>query len=306
MTQPALPDPIRSAPSRPDPARSPAGGEAAALPAGSASPPGGTIPGAALALARREVIRFGRQPSRLAGTIGQPLLFWLVLGTGLSPSFRASGLEGVSYTEYFYPGMLLMMVLFAGVFSTITVIEDRDQGVLQGVLVAPVSRLAIVLGKVGGAAVIAMIQCLVLLLAAPVVGYPAGPLSYLMILATLLVLSIGCTGLGFFVAWGMTSTAGYHAVMMLVMMPLWFLSGALFPMAGVPPLLEVAMWANPFTHGMIILRAPFYADPATVLADPAYWRSLAVVGLWLVVVLGGSARRVGRREQGAALAAPAS
>lgn len=258
---------------------------------------------AALALAKRELMRFVRQPSRLAGSIGQPLLFWLVLGTGLTPSFQAAGMEGVSYLEYFYPGMLLMMVLFAGVFSTITVIEDRDQGVLQGVLVAPVSRLAIVLGKVIGSGGIALLQAAVLLLAVPMIGYPIDLFSLLWIILTLMVLSIGCTGLGFFVAWGMASTSGYHAIMMLVMMPLWFLSGALFPMAGVPPLLEAVMWLNPFAHGMIILRAPFYDSPAVFLGDLAYWGSLAVVGLWLALVLWASARRVARREVGAPLAA---
>ncbi|CCG08483.1 ABC transporter permease [Pararhodospirillum photometricum] len=254
--------------------------------------------GASLALAWREVARFLRQPSRLAGTVGQPLVFWLALGTGLSPSFQAAGQQGVSYTEYFYPGMLMMMVLFAGVFSTITVIEDRDQGFLQGVLAAPVSRLSIVLGKVGGAGAIALMQTCLLLLAAPLVGFPAGPVSYLMILLTLMVLSLGCTGLGFLVAWGMSSTSGYHAVMMLVMMPLWFLSGALFPMEGVPAVLEGLMWVNPFTHGMIILRAPFYHEPLQVLTDPLYWRSAAVVLVTVTLVLAGAARRVGRRDRG--------
>ncbi|GEO82063.1 ABC transporter permease [Pararhodospirillum oryzae] len=262
--------------------------------------PRGTLAGASLALAWREVARFLRQPSRLAGTVGQPLVFWLALGTGLSPSFRASGHEGVSYTEYFYPGMLMMMVLFAGVFSTITVIEDRDQGFLQGVLAAPVSRLSIVLGKVGGAGAIALMQTALLLLAAPLVGFPAGPLGYLIILLTLGVLSLGCTSLGFLVAWGMTSTAGYHAIMMLVMMPLWFLSGALFPMDGVPAVLEGIMWANPFTHGMIVLRAPFYQEPGVFLSDPLYWRSAAVVLGAVALVVWGAARRVGAREKGGA------
>lgn len=265
------------------------------------SPASGDLVPAALALARREVLRFLRQPTRLAGTVGQPLLFWLVLGFGLSPSFQAAGMEGVSYTEYIYPGILMMMVLFAGVFATITVIEDRDQGILQGVLVAPVTRLSIVLGKVLGATVIALIQAGVLLLAAPVMGYSTGPVGYLFIVATLAVLSVGCTGLGFFIAWGIRSTSGYHALMMLVMMPMWFLSSALFPVAGAPWALQAVMWVNPFTHGMMVLRAPFYESPLGFLTDPAYWGSWLVVALWLGLVLWGSARRVAGRESGAAL-----
>ncbi len=263
----------------------------------------GTL-GVAYALGRREFSRFIRQRSRLAGSIGQPLLFWLVLGTGLSPSFRAGGgLEGVSYMEYFYPGVLMMMVLFASIFSTITVIEDRDQGFLQGVLVAPVSRLAIVLGKIGGAAAVALFQALILLLAAPFLGFPAaGPVAYLFVIATLILVSLGYTGLSFFVAWGMQSTSGYHAIMMLVMMPMWFLSGALFPIDGVPVVLKGLMWLNPVTHGMTLLRAPFYSDPGTFLTDSGYLIALAVVLVWVAVALWASAWRVGRKEKGAAAA----
>ncbi|MBK1664391.1 multidrug ABC transporter permease [Rhodospirillum rubrum] len=270
-----------------------------ALSASLSAPPRVSVPSVAFALAKREFTRFVRQPARLAGSIGQPLLFWLVLGSGLSPSFRPTGMAAMSYTEYFYPGMLLMMVLFASVFSTITVIEDRDQGFLQGVLVAPVSRLAIVLGKVGGAAAIALFQSIVLLCAAPVLGFSTGPLGYLLILVTLTLLSLGFTGLGFLTAWGMASTSGFHAVMMLVLMPLWFLSGALFPVQGVPAVLEGLMMINPVTHGMTILRAPFYEAPGALLSDGSYLGSLAVVALWVVLALGASAWRVGRRERGA-------
>jgi ABC-2 type transport system permease protein len=260
-----------------------------------------SLPSVAWTLAKREYTRFMRQPARVAGSIGQPLLFWIVLGAGLSPSFRAQGMEGMSYTEYFYPGVLMMMVLFAGVFSSITVIEDRDQGFLQGVLVAPVDRLAIVLGKVGGAAAIALTQALIMLVIAPFLNFPMPAANYLIILATLALVSLGYTGLGFMVAWRMTSTSGFHAMMMLVLMPLWFLSGALFPMDGVPKAMEILMWINPVAHGMTLIRAPFYAVPADFLTDPSYLTSLAVVLAWVGLVLWISARRVGRRDKGLAV-----
>jgi ABC-2 type transport system permease protein len=250
-------------------------------------------------LAKREYTRFMRQPSRVAGSIGQPLLFWIVLGAGLSPSFRPAGMEGMTYTEYFYPGVLMMMVLFAGVFSSITVIEDRDQGFLQGVLVAPVSRMAIVLGKVGGAAAIALTQAVIMLLVAPFLGFPMPVENYPIILLTLALVSLGYTGLGFMVAWRMSSTSGFHAVMMLVLMPLWFLSGALFPTEGLPIVMKVIIWLNPVAHGMTLIRAPFYQDVTTFLADPSYLTSLAVVLVWVGLVLTISAKRVGKRDVGA-------
>src|SRR5579862_9347115 len=132
----------------------------------------------AFALAVREFTRFRRQPQRVIGTVAQPLLFWAFLGSGFSSSFQAPGQEpgmkGVGYLEYLYPGIMLMMMLFASIFSSITVIEDRDQGFLQGVLVAPVSRLAIVLGKVLGGASIALVQVLILTIAAPLMGLHLG------------------------------------------------------------------------------------------------------------------------------------
>jgi len=251
-----------------------------------------------MALAWREVIRFLRQPHRLAGSIGQPLIFWLFLGAGLTPSFNAPGLEGMTYLEYFFPGVLMMLILFASVFASITIIEDRDQGFLQGVLVAPVPRLGIVIGKVGGASLVALFQTAILLLAAPFIGLTVGWGGALMLGLTLVLVSLGFTGLGFLFAWKMKSTSGFHALMMVIMMPMWVLSGAFFPISGVPGWLYAIMLVNPVTHGMTILRAPFYADPGALLGRADYLVSLAVVVAWVAVCLTLAALRVGRRDQG--------
>lgn len=272
-----------------------------AVPGAAGTPGGASLGAVGGALARREFIRFIRQPHRLAGSIGQPLIFWLLLGAGLTPSFSAPGMEGMTYLEYFYPGVLMMMVLFASVFASITIIEDRDQGFLQGVLVAPVPRLGIVLGKVGGASLVALFQTGILLLAAPFVGMTIGWGGVVMLLLTLVLVSLGFTGLGFLFAWRMKSTSGFHAVMMVLMMPMWVLSGAFFPMTGVPGWLQAIMLVNPVTHGMTILRAPFYADPGSLLTSPAYLGALLVVVAWVVVCLTLAALRVGRRERGAAV-----
>jgi ABC-2 type transport system permease protein len=257
--------------------------------------------GPAFALARREFVRFIRQPTRVIGSLGQPLLFWVFLGSGFSASFSPPGMEGMSYLEYFFPGVLMMLILFASIFATITVIEDRDQGFLQGVLVAPVPRLSIALGKVGGGAFIALVQALILLLAAPFVGFPLTVGGVALILLAMLLSALGYTALGFSIAWPMKSTAGYHAVMMIFLMPLWLLSGALFPVNGAPAWLQVVMAINPVAHALTILRMPFYAGPEVVFADPDYRISLTVVVVWVALGLWVSARRVARRDRAAAL-----
>jgi len=275
----------------------------ASLAARETSPQAGATVGASmikvgLALAKREFIRFIRQPHRLAGSIGQPLIFWLFLGAGLTPSFSPPGMEGMTYLEYFYPGVLMMMILFASVFASITIIEDRDQGFLQGVLVAPVPRLGIVIGKVGGASLVALFQTAILLLAAPFIGLTVGWGGAALLALTLVLVALGFTGLGFLFAWRMKSTSGFHALMMVIMMPMWVLSGAFFPVTGVPGWLHAIMLINPVTHGMTILRAPFYADPAALLTAPAYLESFGVVVVWVAVCLTLAAKRVGRRDQG--------
>ena len=249
-------------------------------------------------LAKREFTRFIRQPQRVIGTVAQPLLFWLFLGAGFGGSFRPAGMENVTYLEYFYPGVMLMMMLFASIFSSITIIEDRDAGFLQGVLVAPVSRLAIVLGKVLGATSIAMIQTLIFTIAAPFLGLHLGAGALVLLLMGFLLTGIGFSALGFLLAWGMKSTSAFHAVMMVFLMPLWMLSGALFPIGNVPGWMKAVMLANPVSHALVIIRAPFYGGPARLFTDTDYLLSLAVTLAWAGLCLGLSMARVNRREKG--------
>jgi len=253
----------------------------------------------ALSLAKREFTRFMRQPQRVIGTVAQPILFWLFLGSGFSSSFRAPGMANVSYLEYFYPGVMLMMMLFASIFSSITIIEDRDAGFLQSVLVAPVSRLAIVLGKVLGGTAIAMVQVLIFTLAAPFLGLHLGLGSLAVLIGAFILSSMGFAAMGFYFAWGMRSSAGFHAIMMVFLMPLWMLSGALFPIEQAPLWLHVAMSINPVHHALTLIRAPFYMTPAEMAANSDWLIALGVTLLWAVACLGGSMARVEKREKGA-------
>lgn len=216
---------------------------------------------ALLTLVERELVRFYRQRSRVVGALVTPLLFWLLLGAGIGTSFRESGLEGLgagggasNYLDYFFPGTLVMIVLFTAIFSTISVIEDRREGFLQGVLVAPVSRLTVAGGKILGGSLLALFQAALFLCLAPLAGHTLGPENVPAVLGVLALLAIGLTGLGFVIAWLMESTQGFHAIMNLFLLPLWLLSGAAFPASGAHPLLQGVMTVNPVSYGVAGVR----------------------------------------------------
>jgi ABC-2 type transport system permease protein len=156
-----------------------------------------------------------------------------------------------------------MILLFTAIFSTISIIEDRREGFLQSVLVAPVSRMSIVLGKVLGGTVLAVGQAAVFLLLAPTVGVPVSMTSALLTLLMMTVVGFGLTALGFCMAWRMSSTQGFHAIMNLFLMPMWFLSGALFPMrADTIGLMKAVMLVNPLTYGLAgIRRCLYWGEP---------------------------------------------
>ncbi len=225
---------------------------------------------AAATLWQREVVRFLRQRNRVVGALATPIVFWLLLGSGLDDTFvvRAAGGEageaaaGVGYLEYFFPGALVMILLFTSIFSTVTVIEDRREGFLQGVLVSPAPRLAIVVGKVLGGATLATLQALVFLAIWPFVGSFPGWAAILGCLLASFVVSGGLTGLGLCLAWPMDSTAGFHAVMNLVLMPMWFLCGAVFPVVTAPLWLQVLMYLNPLTYGHVLISATLLGPEA--------------------------------------------
>jgi ABC-2 type transport system permease protein len=218
---------------------------------------------AALTLWRRELVRFFRQPSRIAGAAGSPLLFWVLIGSGLSGSFRLpGGPADVDYLEYFFPGTVVLVLLFAAIFSTISVIEDRNQGFLQGVLVAPVPRGAIVAGKVLGGATIAWLQGLVFLALAPLSGIRLTAGSAAASLGVLALLAVALTAIGFAFAWRVESVQGFHAVMNLLLVPMWLLSGAFFPLSGAPGWLGALMRVNPLTYGVAALRWALYGPEA--------------------------------------------
>ncbi|MFN3166047.1 MAG: ABC transporter permease [Phycisphaeraceae bacterium] len=236
------------------------------------------------AMAWREWVRFFRQRSRVIGAFATPVIFWVLLGFGADRVFDADG-SGVGYRAYFFPGALVMILLFTAIFSTITVIDDRNEGFLQGVLVSPAPRSAIVLGKVVGGSAIAMVQALAFLVLYPVL---AGdwPGLWPMVAAALAMalLAVALTGLGLVMAWRMESTAGYHAMMNILLMPMWFLSGAVFPASSAPLWMKAIMAINPLTYGHQLLSSLLLGGDAPDALVPAWVAALVVAGFAAVMV----------------------
>jgi len=199
-----------------------------------------------LTLAQRELVRFFRQRNRVFGALVQPIIFWLLFSEGL----RSNQLG----YAHFFPGTLVMILLFTAIFATISIIEDRNEGFLQSVLVSPAPRWAMVLGKVFGGAAIAMIQGLLFLVCgALTLGLDSSLMDVVAAIALMAVIALALTALGFTIAWRMESTHGFHAVMSVFLLPMWLLSGAFFPMIGGGWLSWIARF-NPLTYGVAGLR----------------------------------------------------
>jgi ABC-2 type transport system permease protein len=217
----------------------------------------------ALSLWWREVVRFYRNRSRVAGVIASPVIFWLVIGSGFGTSFRSGApLGGEHYLDFFFPGALIMIVLFTAIFTMMSVIEDRKEGFLLSVLVAPVHRSVIVLGKVLGGTTLATIQGLIFLAFAPLVKVHFGPTQFGAIVLTVLLVSFSLTALGFTIAWPMDSTQAFHAIINLFLIPLWLLSGSLFPLSGASGWIRLIMRLNPLTYGTEALRELLFPGSA--------------------------------------------
>ena len=227
----------------------------------------------AATLWQRELVRFWRQKSRVLGVVASPLVFWLLIGYGSNDLAR------------FYSGALVLTVMFSAIFSTITIIEDRREGFLLSMLVSPAPRTSLVLGKILGSASLAWIQGMIFLCFAPLAGVSISVPELIPVAATIFLVSFTLTGMGFVIAWRMDSTAGFHAIMNLLLVPMWMVSGALFPMATAHGWIRAIMWVNPLTYSIALLNYTLRLPNAT----PGAFESLlvtAAVGLALLLVSG--------------------
>lgn len=240
--------------------------------------PGLVLP--AVSLWWREIVRFYRMPTRVVGVIASPVMFWLVLGSGFGSSL---GNTSQDYLQYFFPGALIMIVLFTSIFAMMSVIEDRRAGFLLSVLVAPVSRASIVLGKVLGGTTLGTLQGVLFLLIAPLVGIRLDLPQFGLALLTIWLIAFSLTALGFAVAWRMDSAQGFHAVVNMFLIPLWLLSGAVFPISGASEWLQVIMRANPLSYGMDALQMTIFrvVGPGET---GGFWDALAVLAAFAAVM----------------------
>ncbi len=230
---------------------------------------------------RRELIRFWREKARVLGFVGSPLVFWLVLGSGFGN------------LAFFFPGALTLTVMFSAVFSTMSLIEDRREGFLLSMLVSPAPRSSMVLGKTLGSATLAWIQGLIFLAFAPLAGFRLGLLAVFQSVGVIFLIALVFTLLGFFIAWQMDSSQGFHAIMNLVLVPLWMISGALFSPANAHGWMRVVMTLNPLTYSLAALRQVL--DPRGAAGAPGLELSLVVTAVSALALLAASAAVANRK-----------
>src|ERR1700761_5486919 len=240
---------------------------------------------------RREIIRFKSDRLRAVTSLIQPVLFLFVLGTGLS-SLAGKGMPpGVDFRTFIYPGVLSMSVLFTAIFSAASIVWDREFGFLREMLVAPVSRSAIVIGKCLGGATVATFQGIVFLCLAGLAGVPYNPILILTVIGELLLLSFTLTAFGVMMAARITRIQAFMALTQMLVMPLFFLSGALYPLSGLPAWLTVLTRIDPLTYIVSPMRRAVFGhlniSPAALhkLAPGVSWGGWTVpLGLSLGIV----------------------
>jgi ABC-2 type transport system permease protein len=207
------------------------------------------------ALTKRDIVRFSRDRSQISGALGRPAIWMVLFGSGLHHSMGTTMTRGVDYEQFVYSGAITMTILFGGMFQGVTIVWDREFGMLREVLVAPVSRAAIALGKTCGGAAVTLLQGLVAAVFAPLVGVTMGVAEGLKLIGAMGVLSLGVTALGVAVGSRMRTFEGFGVISNFVILPLYFLSGGVFPPEGLPGWMRTLVLVNPITYGVDLMRA---------------------------------------------------
>jgi ABC-2 type transport system permease protein len=202
----------------------------------------------------RQMIRYFRSPSRIIGAIAQPLFYMIVFSYGFGSVFRMAGQD--DYLSFLAPGIVGMTILFSSIFSGIELIFDRQFGFLKETLAAPVSRLNVMIGRTAGGATISTVQGVLVLAVAFALGFrPESWQALLPAIGAMFLVALIFTALGTWIASGLSDFQGFQLIMNFLVMPMFLLSGALFPLTGLPPALKLAAFADPLTYGVDALRA---------------------------------------------------
>jgi ABC-2 type transport system permease protein len=209
-------------------------------------------PGAVFTVWQRDLIRYFREKSQFYSSISRPILWLFVLGMGLRGS--SAGVQGVNYTQFMFPGILAMTTIFTSIQSAISIIWDREFGFLKAMLVTPVPRSSIAVGKAFSGMTLSLIQGGIVLLLAPVIKVMPPWYNVPLLILVMALLSYALTNVGIVIAARMTSFQGFGTIMNFIIMPMWFLSGALFPARGIPAWLAVLVRLNPLTYGVDLIR----------------------------------------------------
>lgn len=209
-------------------------------------------------VAYRELIRFIQERSRIISSFAMPLLFLVIFGAGFNRIIGVMA-PGVDFIQFMYPGIIAMTVLTNSVMSGLSVVWDREFGFLKEILVAPLGRSGIVLGKAAGSATVAVVQGIILLALAPFVGVSLTPQLVATLVPMLIVISISLSGLGVLIASRMRSQQGFQIIIQIIIFPLIFLSGVFFPVNNVPAWMAFIAKINPLTYGVDAIRQLFLA-----------------------------------------------
>jgi len=207
-------------------------------------------------IAYREFLRFIQDRPRMFSSFSMPLLFLVIFGAGFG-QLIGQMMPGVDYIQFMYPGILAMTVLMTSIMSGVSIVWDREFGFLKEVLVSPLNRSGVLVGKAIGAATIAIIQGAIMLVLAPILNVPIDLGTVLALLPLLLILSLSLSGLGLLIGARMRSQQGFQILMQLLIFPMMFLSGIFFPVSGVATWLEVLSKINPVTYGIDAIRQVF-------------------------------------------------
>jgi len=240
----------------------------------------------------RDVLRFWHDRMRLIGSVTFPLLFLFVFGSGLSGRMGALG-PGIDFTKFMFPGIIGMTVLMTSFTAGVSVVWDREFGFLKEVLVAPVSRAAVAIGKTLGSATIALLQGTVILLFAPLIGISLSPLTSLALLALMFLLALAMGSFGILLATRIHSMEAFQVTMQMLMFPMVFLSGAFFPLQGLPSWMDILVKINPATYGIAPIRqvmlgiTPLGSSGISLLGySLSLWHNVAIMaGFGAVMIL---------------------
>jgi len=239
----------------------------------------------------RDILRFWHDKMRMAGSITFPLLFLFVFGSGLSARMGSLG-PGIDFIQFMFPGIIGMTVLMSSFMAGVSVVWDREFGFLKEVLVAPISRASVAIGKTLGAATVALFQGMIILLLAPLIGVSFSAWTILALLPLMLLLAVSMGSLGILLATRTRSMEAFQAVMQMLMFPMVFLSGVFFPLEGLPSWMNVIVKLNPATYGIAPIRQVVLGTtPGSAFAISLFghtlslWENIALLAVFGAVMI---------------------